>query len=352
MEHLTDILQHFDLPQGTPSVSGNFSGLINQTLKLTYEKESFIFQQINLHVFPNCDQLMENVLSVTRHIYQKTGGGMRVVLTKDGAPYWRDGDRCYRIYTFIENSISFDTVDDDRIFYRAGKGFGKFQRDLADFPAEKLYEVIPDFHNTVKRFSDFEQAVAADSAGRVAEAMPEIEFLKANRALSALIWEPLCNGEIPMRVTHNDTKLNNILFDRDTSEPVCVIDLDTVMSGSVLFDFGDAVRYGANRVGETPERAEDAKMDMALFEAFSKGFLSETGDVLTPAEIRLLPDSVAVMTYELALRFLEDYLRGDVYFGAATPTLNLHRARVQIRLLQDILEKIPQMREITEKMIG
>ena len=346
METYQSIIKRFCLPDGTPEISGNFSGNINTTLRLDYPEGSYILQKINLVVFPRYDELMKNIRRVTDHVNRKNKKGMKIIPAKDGKPYAVVGEDCYRVYTYVENSVSFDIAESMEMLQKAGSGFGKFQNDLDDFPADELFEVIPDFHNTEKRLADFKDAVAKDIAGRAGEVQDEIAFLLENEPLASVICRPLREGKLPLRVTHNDTKLNNILFDKDTLEPICAIDLDTVMSGSVLYDYGDAVRYGANKEGEITENIDAVALDLGLFRAFSYGFLEQTKTVLTAQEIALLPESVAVMTYELALRFLEDYLRGDVYFGEAFKGINLLRARVQIKLLKDVLKKLPQMRMI------
>ena len=255
----------------------------------------------------------------------------------------------YRVYNFVENSIAYNSADNADTFFLAGIGFGKFQNDLADFDASKLQDVIANFHNTVNRLANFRDSVCSDLVGRVASAKAEIAFLDENADLAHIVCDRLERGELPLRVTHNDTKLNNILFDANTNEPICAIDLDTVMKGSVLYDFGDAIRFGANPAGELGTNAPEVYMDLGLYTAFLDGFLRETHSFLTDEELRLLPESAAVITYEQALRFLEDHLRGDVYFGAPFENANLIRARVQIELLKDILGKLPEMKRIVKE---
>jgi len=235
------------------------------------------------------------------------------------------------------------------MFKLAGIGFGKFQNDLADFDATLLLDVIANFHNTVNRLENFREAVKLNAVGRVKQAESEIAFLEEKSDLAHVICDLLDDGTLPFRVTHNDTKLNNILFDNQTNEPICAIDLDTVMKGSVLYDFGDAIRYGANPAGELGDGAPIPLIDMDLYAAFLDGFLSETHSILSDDELSLLADGVAVITYEQALRFLEDYLRGDVYYGEAFKDINLIRAKVQIALLKDILAKMPELKNITKQ---
>lgn len=350
MDTLKIILEQFDLPETAWEIKTISDGLINSTYKITGADSAYILQKINVFVFSNVDKLMENIKAVTDHIFAKTGKGMRVVLTKSGACYHRHENDFYRMYNFVENSVAYYNADNPKIFYHAGVGFGRFQNALADFDAEKLFDVIADFHNTSRRLANFRDAVSVDAAGRAESAKKEIEYLEAHGEIANIITDKLDSGELSCRVTHNDTKLNNILFDAQTDEPICAIDLDTVMKGSVLYDFGDAIRYGANPAGELGTDAPTPLIDLQLYRAFAEGFLKETYQVLTPLEIELMPESVLVMTYELALRFLEDYLRGDVYFGEAFKNINLQRAAVQIVLCKDITDKLEQLREITTEI--
>ncbi len=350
MEHLHRILAQFDLKESVCDLEVISNGFINSTYKVICEKESYIFQKININVFPNVEGLMQNIWLVTNHIYKKTGVGMYVVPTKDGKLYYQYEDSYYRVYNFIENSKVYNSVDCPETFYQAGIGFGKFQNDLADFDATLLFDVIANFHNTPWRLGNLRDAVAKDAVHRVATATKEIEYLEEISYIAGWIYDRLESGEIPYRVTHNDTKLNNILFDKNTGKPICAIDLDTVMKGSVLFDVGDALRYGANPAGELGTDGETVYLDLDLYRSFVHGFLKETHRVLTPLEIELIPESAAVLTYESALRFLEDYLRGDVYFGEAFKGINIQRARAQIELVKDILNKMPILKEITKEI--
>ena len=349
MEFLKKILEHFDMPEGIPDIEVISNGFINSTYKAVYSNGAYILQKININVFPNVDNLMHNVKLVTEHVFAKTGRGMYVVPTKDGATYYRHEEDFYRVYNFVENSVAYNSAENADMFFLAGVGFGKFQNDLADFDASKLLDVIANFHNTVNRLANFREAVKLDSVGRVALATDEIAYLEENSSLAQVICERLDSGALPLRVTHNDTKLNNILFDNATNDPICAIDLDTVMKGSVLYDFGDAIRYGANPAGELGTDAPEPHLDVELYAAFLDGFLQETHNFLTDEELRLLPESVAVITFEQALRFLEDYLRGDVYYGEAFKDINLIRAKVQIVLLKDVLLKLTELKRITKE---
>jgi len=349
MEKLKKILMQFDIPDEIIKIEVISNGFINSTYKVIGDKNSYIFQKININVFPNVDNLMHNVKLVTEHIYRKTGKGMYVIPTKNGKTYLRCEDDFYRVYNFVENSKAYNSAENADMFKLAGIGFGKFQNDLADFDATLLLDVIANFHNTVNRLENFREAVKLNAVGRVKQAESEIAFLEEKSDLAHVICDLLDDGTLPFRVTHNDTKLNNILFDNQTNEPICAIDLDTVMKGSVLYDFGDAIRYGANPAGELGDGAPIPLIDMDLYAAFLDGFLSETHSILSDDELSLLADGVAVITYEQALRFLEDYLRGDVYYGEAFKDINLIRAKVQIALLKDILAKMPELKNITKQ---
>ena len=348
MHSLQHILSRFEIPDEIVNIETISHGFINSTYKVVCTDASYILQRININVFPNVDELMSNITLVTEHIRRKNSKGMYVVPTKEGKAYFVEGDDFYRVYNFVENSKAYNSVESPEIFYQTGVGFGEFQNALADFDASKLYEAIADFHITPKRLANFRDAVQEDVVDRVKECVAEIEYLEENAAIAGIICDKLSSGELPYLVTHhNDTKLNNILFDADTNKPICAIDLDTVMPGSLLFDFGDAIRYGANPAGELGSETIEPHIDLALFKAFTDGFLSQTHQVLTAAEADLLPESVLVMAYELALRFLEDHLRGDVYFGAALEGINLQRAKVQIELCKNIAENMSKLKEIT-----
>ena len=348
MQTLSKILDCFELASSVREIETISNGFINATYKVICEQNTYILQKINVNVFPNVDVLMNNISLVTNHIFDKTGRGMFVVPTKSGELYIKEQDSYFRVYNFVENSVVYNSVDKPETFYRAGVGFGRFQNLLADFDATQLVDVIEDFHTTPKRLANFRDAVQKNTANRVKNAENEISYLEQNAEVAGLIYDKLISGELPYRVTHNDTKLNNILFDADTNEPICAIDLDTVMKGSVLYDVGDAIRYGANPAGELGTDAEKVYLDFKLYQAFVEGFLKETYSVLSPMEIDMIPESVVVMTYELALRFLEDYLRGDVYFGEAFEGINLQRTKAQIDLMKDVLAKIPKLKQITK----
>ncbi len=353
---ILDILSQFKKGTNT-EVFGN--GHINDTY-LCETSPKFILQRINTNVFKDPDAVMENIYNVTSHIREKieSAGGdpdretMSIIPTIKGEIYYRhDNGDCYRMYTFVENTVSYDVAEKPEILMYAGHAFGKFQRMLSDFPAEKLHETIADFHNTPVRVQQLRNAMEENISGRLASVEKEVRFALNYSKYASKIKEAMENGNVPLRVTHNDTKLNNILFDAKTDKDVCVIDLDTVMPGSVLYDFGDALRFGASSAEEDETNLENVYFDLEKFEAFSKGFLSELGECLTEKEIELLPLSALLMTYECGIRFLADHINGDTYFKIHRENHNLDRARNQFALVRDIEKKLPEMAEIVKKYL-
>ena len=355
-EQITDILKHFNLGLA-PQPFGN--GHINDTY-IVPVKNSFVLQKINKNVFRDPVAVMENVKAVTDHLRGKivAAGGdptretLFFIDTYDGAPYYKsDDDEYYRVYIYVDGVKSFDAAESPIQLYHAAKAFGKFQDMLADFPAARLHEVIPSFHDTVKRFGDFERSVAANPSGRAGNAAPEIAFVTERKSDCGTVVDALRSGEIPMRVTHNDTKLNNVLLDDETGEGVCVIDLDTVMPGSLLYDFGDARRFAGSTGAEDEPDLSRISFDLTNFEFFTRGFI-EALPSITERECELLPFSVKLMTLECGMRFLADYIDGDVYFKTAYPEHNLIRARTQFKLVSDIEEKMDVMTDIVRNCRG
>ncbi len=353
---LKEICSHFDI---TTNIGSYGNGHINDTY-LCETDPGFILQRINTNIFKNPDELMENIFNVTDHIKAKikaAGGDIKretltVIKTTDNKNYYRTGDGdCFRMYNFIQNSASFDTAETSDLLYEAGKAFGKFQRMLDDFPADILHETIANFHNTPERVNQLKSAIKNDAAGRLSSLKAETDFAFDYSRYADMITSALKSGEVPLRVTHNDTKLNNVLFDADTLEGLCVIDLDTVMPGSMLYDFGDALRFGASSASEDETELDKVWFDLEKFDAFSKGFLGETAKFLSLKELELLAYSPLILTYECAIRFLADYLNGDTYFKIHKPLHNLHRARNQFKLVKDIESKLPKIKEIINKYL-
>lgn len=354
--NLEEICSKFDIN----TVIGAYgNGHINDTY-LCQSNPNCILQRINHHVFTRPQDVMSNIVNVTGHLKEKiriAGGDptretLTVVPATDGKNYYKDKyGNYFRMYRFIENSISYDVVENPIQLYKAGKAFGRFQNMLGDFPAETLYETIKDFHNTPKRVEHLLVAIENDLAGRADSVKPEIDFALEYKKYSTVITDAMTEKTVPLRVTHNDTKLNNVLFDKKTLEAVCIVDLDTVMPGSMLYDFGDALRFGASSGAEDETDLEKIWFDLDKFEEFTKGFLEETKDTITPKEVELLPISALIMTYECGIRFLTDYLNGDLYFKISSKEHNLDRARNQFKLVQDIKEKQSKMTDIVKKYI-
>jgi Ser/Thr protein kinase RdoA (MazF antagonist) len=320
------------------------SGLINDTYRVAFAAGGtrchFILQRLNPAAFSNPRAVMENLQRVTAHLAQKFAGqpdgarrALALVPTRDGKSFHRDAaGNSWRVFPFIANTHTIDVVETPAQAFAAAQAFGQFQKLLADLPAPRLHETIPDFHHTPKRFAALEKSIAADICNRAASAKPEIEFALRHRA----ICDVLLDVNLPERVTHNDTKINNVLLDDATGAGVCVIDLDTVMSGLALYDFGDMVRSITNPAAEGERELAKVEMQFPVFEALLRGYLSGAADFLTPAEKYLLPVSGAVIAFELALRFLTDFLNGDVYFKTRRAGENLDRCRAQFKLFESI----------------
>ncbi len=358
------IADHFGITGVIAHTEEIHSGNINHTYLVAVQEansqKEYVFQKINTFVFKKPEEVMDNILKVTEHIKKKLlaahGSYNRRVLSflvgDDGKPYYytASNKHFWRVYEYINHAVAYDQVIKPELFYEAGRSFGEFQDWLSDFPAQSLSEIIPNFHNTPVRFETFRQSVEKDIAARRAEVEDEIRFLLDREAECSMLVEKLASGEIPYRVTHNDTKINNILFDNQTDKAICVIDLDTVMPGSALYDFGDAVRYGASTALEDERDLSKVSLDLALYEQFTKGFLESMGNSMAAAEIALLPHSVKIMTLELATRFLADYLDGDIYFKTRSDDHNLVRARTQIQLVRDMEAKWEQLLAITARL--
>ncbi len=352
---IPDIVSRFML-KGTPVGCIEFgSGHINRTyLVVTNEPHLYILQDVNTSTFPDAEGLMRNVIQVTEHIRRKVEDPRRVlrlVPAADGSMYiLQEGNRLWRVYEYVTGSICLDQAEGPGDFRQAGKAFGTFQQQMSDFPAERLTEVIPDFHNTPKRYQAFHRAVEKDSRNRAAGVREEISFFLEREASAGKLVGLLEAGELPLRVTHNDTKLNNVMLDEATREPLCIIDLDTVMPGLAAYDFGDAIRFGASEAAEDETDLSKVRMSLELFQAFSEGFLSVCGSSLTPAERETLADGARLMTLECGMRFLTDYLQGDTYFHIARPNHNLDRARTQIALVRDMEDKWDRMQSIIRSL--
>lgn len=353
-ENLLEILKNFEIDI-VPSVYGN--GHINDTY-IVHSVPNYILQRINKRVFTNPPAVMENILGVTKHLRRKieeSGGDpdretLNLISTVDGKPYYLHTDgEYYRMYKYVENAKSYDLVENPMQLYHAAKAFGKFQNMLSDYPAETLRETIVDFHNTKVRYDQFKEALANDKAGRAASVQDEIKFVLDRECCSGVVVDAIAEGRIPLRVTHNDTKLNNVLLDEVTGEGVCVIDLDTVMPGSLLYDYGDALRFGGSSGAEDEKDLSKICFKVENFECFTRGFL-EALPSITDEELKLLPFSIKLMTLECGSRFLADYLNGDVYFKTSYPEHNLDRCHTQFKLVKDIEDKMDELTAIVAKI--
>lgn len=331
------------------------NGHINETyLVETDGGVRYILQKINDTVFQNVPALMENVSAVTRYLRARTDDprrAMHLVQTTEGADYLRDeAGGWWRMYDFIENSICLQAAETDEDFYQSAVAFGEFQRELSEFPAHTLHETIAKFHDTRNRYVQFREALNADPLGRAASVQTEIEFALAREKNAGELMRLLEAGELPLRVTHNDTKLNNVLLDRETRKPLCVIDLDTVMPGLAAFDFGDSIRFGASTAAEDETDLGKVEMSLELFETYARGFLEACGSALSPLEKATLPLGAKLMTLECGVRFLTDYLSGDTYFRIHRPNHNIDRCRTQFKLVSDMEKKQNEMRAAIEKL--
>ena len=350
---------------GTPiSITECTTGHINSTFFVDCSSDEglcrYVLQSVNTSIFKKPDQVMQNILHVTKHIENKLAaiggdtkrGTLHVVNAKDGHYAYIDNDgRYWRAYDFVEDATCYQAVESEEMFTKVGKAFGIFQRQLADFDASLLFETIPNFHNTEDRFNQFITAMENNAAGRRESVREEIAFVLRRQDSCSYINERIADGRIPLRVTHNDTKLNNIMLDNETGEGICVIDLDTVMPGSVLADFGDSIRFGASSAAEDETDLDKVYVRLEMFEAFAKGFIEGLDHSLTEEEIRSLPMGAYILTLETGIRFLTDYLNGDTYFRTSYAQHNLDRARNQFKLVADMEQKMDQMNMIIQKYL-
>ena len=334
------------------------SGHINDTFRLICEKHPYILQRMNTDIFQDPVSLMRNIEGVTTFLRQevmKNNGDpdretLNLIRTREGAPYYVDSRGNYwRMYLFIEGATCYNLVEKPEDFYQSGKAFGHFQRLLAHYPARELAETIPGFHDTPGRFRAFSKAVEEDICGRASEVQNEIQFVMDREQDMGLAMDMLAKGELPLRVTHNDTKLNNIMIDDKTGKGICVIDLDTVMPGLAMNDFGDSIRFGASTGAEDEIDLSKVSCDMELFDLYAKGYIEGCGGKLTKKEIELMPMGAKVMTFECGMRFLTDYLEGDHYFKIHREHHNLDRCRTQFKLVEDMEAKWDIMQEIIRK---
>ncbi len=362
-EKIQKIIEQFMLPQGEIEAAPYGNGHINDTLCVIVHADGgdrrYILQRVNSYVFPKPIEVIENIEKVTAYlgaIIEAEGGDplretLTLVETRDGRHYTlaEDGE-LWRMYLFIEGTKSVDLPDTEALFALSGRAFGKFQQQLGGFDASKLHETIVDFHNTPARYRQLEDAIARNEAGRLEQVQEEIAFCKGYAREVHALADAMAAGEIPLRVTHNDTKLNNVLLDEKTGEGVCVIDLDTVMPGLAAYDFGDSIRTGANTAAEDETDLDKVQFSLPMFKAFAEGFLAEAGAALNAREKELLPMGAKLMTLECGMRFLADHLNGDKYFKVHRENHNLDRARTQFTLVRRMEEKWDEMQRIISEI--
>ena len=364
LPELDRICAAFDCPGDWVSSCPIPSGHINDTYCSEFDdsgrRVKYVNQRINHLVFREPERLMENIERVTRFARaQITDAGgdpdresLTIVPTHDGKSFHRTPEGTYwRMFRYIDGARTYDRVEDLRHVYSASKAFGNFQKMLARLPGERLHETIPDFHHTRKRYDAFLASVEFDPAQRAAAVRPEIDFILAREKDTAIVVEGLDSGRIPERVTHNDTKLNNVMIDNRTGEGICVIDLDTVMPGSVLYDFGDSVRLGAATAAEDERDLAKVGFDIGMFDRLADGYLDAARDFLVPAETDLLAFSAKLLTLECGIRFLTDHLKGDVYFKIHRPGHNLDRARTQFKMVAEMERQMGAMDAVIGKYL-
>lgn len=359
---IAQILAAYVLPGTVADVARHGKGHINDTFCVVCKTPEggtarFILQRLSQAAFPHPEEVMENFVGITsylrREILAEGGDPLRetlsLVKTGDGADFVTDAEgRAWRLMPFIENAECYQSATPE-LFAASGRAFGRFQYMLRDYPARTLHETIPHFHDTESRFEQFLAALEADKMNRAEGVSPEIQFILRRKADCGVALRALREGKLPLRVTHNDTKLNNILIDRDTHEGICIIDLDTTMPGLAINDFGDSIRFGANHCMEDEQDLTKVNFDISLYEVFTRSFLEGARGSLTPAELEYLPWGARLMTLECGIRFLTDYLDGDHYFHVSHPRQNLDRARTQLKLVKDMEEQFDAMGAVVAK---
>ncbi len=357
---IEEILTNYNIPGQLLSIKKCNTGNINTTFIIEYDnngnRQRYLIQKINTNIFKNPNVLMNNIYNVTKYLKTKMildkdteHKVLELLKTKNGNLLCKvinseNKEEYYRIYNYIENSISYNDSFDNRIVYNTGKAFGNFNRLLDDYPIETLEEIIKDFHDTKKRYKNFLKDIMSNKGKRVGEVYTDIFEIIKRKKLCDVITKELKNGSIPYRVTHNDTKINNVMINKTTGDYLAVIDLDTVMPGSLLFDYGDGIRSTASSVSEEETDLEKVKIDMERFKYYTEGYMSEMAEYITENEVKLMGESIIVITLELAMRFLNDYINGDEYFKIEYEHQNLYRARNQIELVKDIEKNMKEIK--------
>ena len=351
MKEYGKVAEEFALEGKVLDIRPYGEGHINLTLLVTTDKKRYILQKMNTRVFPDSDGLMRNIVGVTEHLKSRGIETLSVVPTKDGRSYIK-GDECYRVYDFIENTVTYQKASDINVFRNSGKAFGEFQNYLAEFDASKLTEIIKRFHDTPNRFANFKESLEKDAFNRAKDCKEEIEFVLSHENTYGIAMDGLKDGSLPLRVTHNDTKLNNILMDEKSGEARAVIDLDTIMPGSMLFDFGDSIRFGASTAAEDEKDLSKVNFDINLFKAYAEGYCGAVKNSITKREAELLPYGSYLMTIECGMRFLTDYLSGDTYFATKYEGHNLVRCRTQIKLASEMEAQFDDMGKIIQEILA
>ena len=355
---MEEILKNFKVKGQYISCEPYGEGHINDTYLVLYTKQKYILQRINHHVFPNVKGLMNNIYLVTSYLKDKLNNGddfqtLTLVLTKENQYYFYDKNtqNYYRLYLFVEHSLTLQKAENMQLFKESAIAFAKFQNLLKDFDATQLIEVIPNFHHTQSRFEHLLKTIQEDPLKRVQLCLNEIDFVLKRKEDCSIIVNLLKEKKLPLKVTHNDTKLNNVLLDNKTLKGMCVIDLDTVMPGTILYDFGDSIRFGCNSASEDEIDLNKVNFKIDYFKAFAEGFLSETKDSLNEYEINYLAFASKIMTLECGIRFLDDYIAGDHYFKIHREQHNLDRCRTQFKLVSQMEEKMTEMNQIIQEII-
>jgi Ser/Thr protein kinase RdoA (MazF antagonist) len=351
---LEQLVSQFEIKGSIDSVKAFGSGLINSTYEVNTDTNRYILQKVNHNIFPNVEKLTENIERVTSHIREKviSAGGdisrevLTIVPTKEGKGFYKAVDGTFwRIFDFIRDSKTYDKLETAEQAFEGGKVFGNFHVQIADLPGDPLFEVIPNFHNVEMRLETFKSRIDADPVGRVKEVQEEIDFLMERAEDMKRVVKLGKEGKMPLRTIHNDTKFSNALLD-ENDKALCAIDLDTVMPGYLVYDFGDAIRSSTNTGAEDDVDLSKVSMNLDLYRGFAQGFLSQTKGMLTKEEKQNLAFGAKLLTYEQSVRFLDDYIDGDNYYGIKSPTHNLERTRAQIQLLKSMEEQFSEMEKI------
>lgn len=348
---MQNLIEKFNIKGKVKSIHSFGNGHINKTFLVKTTKEDYVFQFVNFEVFRNIESLMKNISRVTEHLRSKGETTLHFLETKDGSHYVKSCDDYLRGYHFLPNSICYERPVSLVMVNEMGKGLGRFHKNLVDIDIEGISEAIPDFHNTKKRFADFLEAIKKNKADRLFYCQEDVDFAISRKEDYPIIEEGISNGKIGLRITHNDPKVNNFAFDQRTNQVCCLIDLDTVMLGSYLYDFGDALRSLFTGENESNFDTRKIAVDFDIYRAFLDGYYKEMVGALNDYEIELLPFSALLMTEELVMRFLGDFLNGDTYFNAKYPTHNLIRARTQIALSKDIIKHYDELKAITKEIV-